>query len=264
MPRKSDSEFFYAAALPAGVYVPRLTLWGDHHRRLEDFRKKRAKENKDDLHFPDEIDTPRHTPAQTRFARYRGLKSFRTSAWDPYEDLPLDYAKIFQFEDYERTRRRCEEAGREEGVHVGTRVCIRIKGVPRKPVEERDPKVPLIVHGLLQHEHKQSVLHFAVQRNTEYEEPVRAKVSFVHCMVALVPSPTRSLSRRTPSFSVLDREGTGSTLSTLNILEVVARETTMFTRANDTFDMVELWWQRRMDRLCLESRVACCSRNPRT
>lgn len=69
---------------------------------------------------------------------------------------------------------------------MGTRVCIRIKGVPRKPVEERDPKVPLIVHGLLQHEHKQSVLHFAVQRNTEYEEPVRAKVSFVDCIVALV------------------------------------------------------------------------------
>ena len=123
------------------------------------------------------MDTPRNGLAQTRFQRYRGLKSFRTSPWDPYEDLPLDYAKIFQFEDYERTRRRAEEAGREDGIEVGTRVQLRIKEVPRSLVEARDPQHPLVVYGLLQHEHKQSVLHFAVQRNTEYEAPVRAKVS---------------------------------------------------------------------------------------
>ena len=144
--------------------------------RLQAFRKERNKEDAEDLHFPDEKDTPRNGLAQTRFQRYRGLKSFRTSPWDSYEDLPLDYAKIFQFEDYERTRRRAEEAGREEGVEVGTRVQLRIKDVPRALVEARDPRHPLVVYGLLQHEHKQSVLHFAVQRNTEYEAPVRAKV----------------------------------------------------------------------------------------
>lgn len=37
----------------------------------------------------------------------------------------------------------------------------------------------MIVHGLLRHEHKQTVLHFVVQRNTEYSEPVRAKVSLL-------------------------------------------------------------------------------------
>jgi hypothetical protein len=52
-----------------------------------------------------------------------------------------------------------------------------LKDVPRTVVEERDSMLPFIVHGLLQHEHKQSVLHFVVQRNTEYEEPVKAKVS---------------------------------------------------------------------------------------
>lgn len=53
-----------------------------------------------------------------------------------------------------------------------------IKNVPRSVVADRDPKLPFIVHGLLQHEHKQSVLHFVVQRNTEYTEPVKAKVSY--------------------------------------------------------------------------------------
>lgn len=86
--------------------------------RLANYRKQRALEDADDLHFPDEVDTPRHISARTRFARYRGLKSFRTSPWDPYEDLPLDYARIFQFEDFERTRRRVEADGRGGGVAV--------------------------------------------------------------------------------------------------------------------------------------------------
>lgn len=86
--------------------------------RYEAYLKDREKAQREDQLFPDEIDTPRHIAARTRFQRYRGLKSFRTSPWDPYENLPIDYAKIFQFENFVATGRRIEREAKGEGVKV--------------------------------------------------------------------------------------------------------------------------------------------------
>jgi pre-rRNA-processing protein TSR1 len=156
----------------------------------------RRKEESGELHFPDEVDTPLEIPARVRFARYRGLQSFRTSSWDPYEDLPVEYARIFQFDDFKKTRRRVEASALEEGVSPGVRVCVWIKDVPKEAavrarvatlMSSQDGKkvndaVPFVLFGLLRHEHKKSVLNFTVSRNTEYEGTVKAKDPLVLCL----------------------------------------------------------------------------------
>lgn len=60
-----------------------------------DIAKQRNAED-EDARFPDEVDTPTDRSARDRFARFRALKSFRTSPWDPKESLPKEYARIFQ------------------------------------------------------------------------------------------------------------------------------------------------------------------------
>jgi len=60
----------------------------------------------DELEFPDEVQTPDDTPAKERFARYRALKSFRTSPWDPYESLPREYARIYKFSNFASSHAR--------------------------------------------------------------------------------------------------------------------------------------------------------------
>ncbi|GAA5931866.1 small subunit rRNA maturation protein TSR1 [Sporobolomyces koalae] len=132
--------------------------------------------NLDDLDFPDEVDTPLHMPARERFARYRGLKSFRTSQWDPYEELPRDYGRCFMLEDWKGMGRRMEKRLKEdEGAEAGTRVLVYLANVPRRVVEEHNPTHPFVLFGLLKHEHKYSIMHFTVQRNTENSDTVRSK-----------------------------------------------------------------------------------------
>lgn len=63
------------------------------HQKYTDLET-RARE---DMDFPDEVDTPLDEEARQRFIKYRGIKSIKNCSWDPYENLPTEYSKIWRF-----------------------------------------------------------------------------------------------------------------------------------------------------------------------
>ncbi|CEP13339.1 hypothetical protein [Parasitella parasitica] len=144
-------------------------------RQYEEYLKNRQTEFDSHNDFPDEIDTPMHITARERFARYRGLQSFRTSPWDPYENLPIDYSRIFQFENFGRTKLRVVSQAIVGNVKPGTRITVWISNVPLQAYEAYDRTRPFILFGLLQYEHKMSLINLQVQRDNAYEETVRSK-----------------------------------------------------------------------------------------
>lgn len=99
-----DNDFESVTESEVGVSDEKYDATIDAHEEHEMLQKLAAA--REDQQFPDEVDTPQDVPARERFMRYRGLESFRTSPWDPKENLPSDYARIFQFENYDRTRKR--------------------------------------------------------------------------------------------------------------------------------------------------------------
>ena len=75
---------------------------GDYEEEL----KRRRRLAADEEEFPNEVDTPRDIPALERFARYRGLKSFRSTPWNPQWNLPRSYARAYKFKHFKRTQKR--------------------------------------------------------------------------------------------------------------------------------------------------------------
>ncbi|KAJ1675895.1 ribosome biogenesis protein tsr1 [Spiromyces aspiralis] len=155
-------------------YSEQLPDVDEDKRQLDEYLQ-RQRDTRDDLEFPDEVDTPLDEPARVRFARYRGLQSFRTSPWDPYENLPLDYARIFQFENFKKTQHRVLSNARDAAVKPGARIQVFLRNVPRDVMDTYHPNALFVCYGLLQYEHQMSVLHFTIQRHADYTKPVRSK-----------------------------------------------------------------------------------------
>lgn len=102
------------------------------------------------------------------------MKSFRTSPWDPKENLPQHYARIFQFMNFNKTKKRVmhEEV---DDILSGQYVTLHIKDVPKSLIETLDAKI-LIISGLLKYENKISVLNFSVVKHSFCNDTIRSKV----------------------------------------------------------------------------------------
>ncbi|CAN6340232.1 unnamed protein product [Urochloa humidicola] len=146
--------------------------------------KKIKEANAEDEEFPDEVETPLDVPAKKRFAKYRGLKSFRTSSWDPKESLPPEYARIFAFDNFTHTQKHVLtkmaelDGGTKDCALVGSYVRLYVTNVPTDIATKLchpSRRIPVVVSGLLQHESKMSVLHFSIKKHDSYEAPIKSK-----------------------------------------------------------------------------------------
>ncbi|CAF4027911.1 unnamed protein product [Adineta steineri] len=138
---------------------------------------KKIKEAKLDEQFPDEVDTPMNIPARVRFQKYRGLKSFRTTKWDPKENLPEEYGRIYQFPNFRAMIKQIQseqEDNHEKQDHaqVHSYVTLYIKDVP---VNRFEPGHHIFVSGLLPHEQCLSVLNIVLNRTNDSEIVLKSK-----------------------------------------------------------------------------------------
>ena len=143
--------------------------------------KEREKKAREDQEFPDEIDTPFDVPARERFQKYRGLQSFKYTSWDPKENLPLEYAKLFTFDSFKRVKQNAMRLGGSiwSVGQPGTYVEIELAKVPVTYCNSLRRDTPLVVFSLLPHEQKLSVCNFYLKRHPTSEEVVKSKDELV-------------------------------------------------------------------------------------
>ncbi|KAK5984046.1 Pre-rRNA-processing protein TSR1 [Trichostrongylus colubriformis] len=154
---------------------------GDEADDLDEVEKYRRE--REDAQFPDEVDTPINDLARIRFQKYRGLKSFRTSPWDPKENLPSDYARIFQFQNYKKTKKTVLSGIGDYDptacVYSGQYVTLQIDRVPVTLAQQWDPTTPLVLYQLLPHEQRMSVLNFVIRKHPSCKVPIMNKQKLI-------------------------------------------------------------------------------------
>lgn len=126
---------------------------------------------RDDMDFRDEVDTPLDITARERFNLYRGVDSLRNCSWDPYENLPAHYAKIFRFQNFQQSQREAMKKSQLEGLPInGTYIRLILKPVDEKTtlaLADASNKSFLVLSTLHAHETKISINHFRVKRTEE-------------------------------------------------------------------------------------------------
>ncbi|XP_002510662.2 pre-rRNA-processing protein TSR1 homolog isoform X2 [Ricinus communis] len=179
--RNSDEETENASVMMEGENLTR--------EQIEDEIRKLKEAHAEDEEFPDEVETPLDIPARKRFAKYRGLKSFRTSAWDPKESLPPEYARIFAFDNFAKTQKHVfakaleiDQDNLDGCIPAGHYVRLHIKEIPTIVASKLCTlanTLPIIACGLLQHESKMSVLHFSIKKHDTYDAPIKSKEELI-------------------------------------------------------------------------------------
>ncbi|KAL2203626.1 DUF663-domain-containing protein [Sarocladium strictum] len=173
--------------------------------QLAAFRASRKiDEVRDDREFPDEIELHPQVLARERLARYRGLKSLRTSPWDDEEDRPHepeDWRRLLQIPDYGASKSRSTREALVGGVQPGARVQVYLKDVPAELQKTYDSSAPLALFSLLRHEQKKTSVNYLFNLSADYTKSIKAKEELiVQCgSRRLVINPVFSQPGNTPN-----------------------------------------------------------------
>ena len=147
---------------------------GEEAEAIEEFRRGR-KDAEEDLAFPDEIELHPNVLARERLAKYRGLKSLRTSEWNVEADAsyePSDYQRLLEIANYKKAKNAAVREVLAGGVPAGRRVEVEILNVP---ASLHSCSKPAAMFSLLRHEHKSVVVNLNMTLSSAYSEPVRSK-----------------------------------------------------------------------------------------
>jgi len=145
---------------------------------LAEYLSQRKNEAAEDREFPDEIELHPNVLARERLARYRGLKSLKTSHWDTTEDKahePADWSCLLQVPDYKRARKAVTQEALVGGIDSGKRVNVHLRSVPLSLRSNYGPTKPIALYSLLRHEQKRTVVNFSITLSSSHPSPLRSK-----------------------------------------------------------------------------------------
>lgn len=154
----------------------------DEAAQLAEYRAQRKTEANEDLEFPDEIELHPNVLARERLARYRGLKSLRTSHWETSEDRahePEEWNRLLQVPDYKRAKKQIDNDSLVGGIQPGRRVHVHLRNVPLVLQHTYNPTQPLALYSLLRHEQKRTVVNYSITLSSDHPSPLRSKDELV-------------------------------------------------------------------------------------
>lgn len=154
----------------------------DEAEDIAAYRKRRRNDAEEDLEFPDEIELHPHVSARERLARYRGLKSLRTSAWDTEEDKPHEpeeWSRLLEISDYKSAKSRTLKDALVGGVKAGTGVSVRLRIPESQAAALQALPHPTALFALLKHEHKRTAVNTSISLSSDFEGPLKSKEELV-------------------------------------------------------------------------------------
>lgn len=142
--------------------------------------QRRKNEIDNDLEFPDEIELHPNVLARERLARYRGLKSLKTSRWDTYEDRPYepeDWNRLLQVSDYKKSKKQATREALVGGIQPGKRVNVHVRNIPivLQHQSHSSTSKPLALFSLLRHEQKSTAVNFTITLGSSHSGPIKSK-----------------------------------------------------------------------------------------